>query len=167
MSAFIDPILRGTLFVWLVIALGLTGNLIATQNFTVSQVNFGLFAAVFGLVFGVFYGLGAAFVEALAFPIVLATLDFLNMVFLFSGATALAVAVRHCSNNPFNSVFQGSNGRCTRGRASVAFLYLGFFTILAAFAYSITNVIRNGAFSLPSMRKRSPPRTGVPTMSQV
>lgn len=172
MAAFIDPILRGVLFVWLVIVLGLTGSLIQNQDPVNPQVNFGLFAAVFGLVIGVFYGLAAAFVEALAFPIIIAILDFLNFVFLFAAATAIAVATRthSCSNQHYldhNKVAQGSSDRCRKAQASIVFLYFAFFTILASLVYSVSNVIRNGAFSLPSGRRSQPPRTGIPTMSQV
>lgn len=171
MAAFIDPVLRGVLALFLVITLGLTGSLIATQNHVNPQVNFGLFASVFGMVFGVLYGIGAAFIEALAFPIVIAVLDFFNFVFLFSAATAIAVAIRvhSCTNETyvkFNTVAQDSEGRCRKAQASVAFLYFSFFTILALFVYSVGNVMRNGAFSLPTSR-RAPPRTGLPTMTQV
>lgn len=172
MAAFIDPILRGVLFVWLAIVLGLTGSLIEGGDPQNPQVNFGIFAAVFGLIFGVFYGLAAAFIEALAFPIVIAILDFLNFVFLFSAATAIAVAIRthSCSNQDYlddNKVAQGSSDRCRKAQASVAFLYFAFFTIVASLVYSVSNVFRNGAFALPSSRRAQPPRTGIPTMSQV
>lgn len=173
MAAFIDPVLRGTLFVWLVITLALTGSLIATQNHVNPQVNFGIFASAFGLVFGVFFGLGAAFIEVVAFPIVIAVFDFLNFVFLFSAATAIAVAIRvhSCGNNAYidaNKVAQGSESRCRKAQATVAFLYFGFFTIFGLLIYSVTNVINNGAFTLPGVRRRSSaPRAGIPTMSQV
>lgn len=172
MAAFIDPILRGVLFVFLVIALGLTGSLAATADNGNPQVNFGVFAAAFGLLFGVFYGAAAAFIEVIALPIVIAFLDFLNWVFLFAAATAIAAGIRchSCSNQDYldgNSITQGSTGRCRKAQASVAFLYFGFFTIFALTAYSVTNVVSNGAFSMPSVRRNRPARTGVPTMSQV
>ncbi|ANB14920.1 Nce102p [Sugiyamaella lignohabitans] len=172
MAAFIDPILRGSLFVYLAILLGLIGSLIADQSHVNPQVNFGIFATVFGLVFGVFYGLGAAFVEFLAFPIVIAIFDFLNFVFLFAAATAIATALRvhSCNNKSYvdhNTVAQGSSGRCRRAQASVAFLYFSAFTILGLFIYSTISVFSQGAFSLPTSRRSAAPRTGIPTMSQV
>lgn len=157
---------------WLVIALGLTGSLINGSNHQNPQVNFGLFAAIFGLLFGVFYGLGAALIEVLAFPIVIAVVDFLDFVFLFSGATAIAAAigVHSCTNDKYldtNTVTQGSTGRCRKAQCAVAFLYFGFFTTVALLVYTVSNVFRVGAFTLPSRRRASPPRTGIPTMSQV
>lgn len=172
MAALADPILRGLLFVFLVICLGLTGALIESADHTNPQVNFGIFAAVFGLVTACFYGLAAAFVEALAFPIVLAVLDFLNFVFLFTAPTAIAVATRthSCSNQDYldsNKVAQGSSQRCREAQAVTAFFYFAFFVQLALLVYSVLNVVQNGAFSIPSRRRAQPPRTGIPTMSQV
>lgn len=172
MSAFVDPVLRGVLFVFLVIALGLTASLIEDSNHTNSQVNFALFSTVFGLTFGVFYGLLAGFVELLAFPIALATIDFLDLVFTFAGATAVAAAihVHSCKNQVYldnNTITQGSTGRCRRAQCTVAFLYFAFFLSIAQLALSVSAMIKNGAFALPGRRRAGPPRTGVPSMSQV
>lgn len=171
-SAFLDPVLRGFLFVFLVITLGLTASLIADSNHQNPQVNFGLFASIFGLLFGCFYGLAAGFIELLAFPIALATIDFLNLVFTFAGATAIAAAIRvhSCSNQDYlddNTITQGSSGRCRKAQASVAFLYFAFFLTIAQLVFSVMGMMSNGAFSLPRSKRAGPPRTGVPTMSQV
>lgn len=171
MNAYFDPILRGVLFFFLIIVLGLTGSLISGSDHANPQVNFGLFAAIFGILFGVFYGLAAGFIEVLAFPIALVTIDFLNFVFTFAGATAIAAALtaHSCSNEDFlkgNSIAQGQEGRCRKAQASVAFLYFAFFLVLVQVVLSAQALIRNGAFSLPSARRSGPARTGVP-MAQV
>lgn len=173
MAAFIDPVLRGVLALWAIIALGLTGNLAATSDRQNPQVNFGVFAAAFAILFSCLYGIVAAFIEFLAFPIVIAFFDFLNFVFLFAGATAIAanIHVHSCSNSDYlddNTITQGSSKRCREAQASVAFLYFGFFTVVGLLIYDVIQVMRNGAFSLPGSRRRTAPRSvGVPTMSQV
>lgn len=168
MLVYIDPILRGILFLFLIITLGLTGSLIANSNHENPQVNFGLFAAVFGLVFGVFYGIAAGFIKVLAFPIAIATIDFLNFVFTFAGATAIAAAIKahSCSNQDYldnNTVTQGSSDRCRKAQASVAFLYFAFFLTIGQLVLSVGNVLNSGPFTLPFSKRASPPRTGVPS----
>ncbi|CCH46957.1 Non-classical export protein 2 [Wickerhamomyces ciferrii] len=165
-----DSALRGLNFVFLVIVLGLTGSLIAGQDHKNPQVNFALFAAVFGLVLNSFYGLIANFVSFLAWPVILFIIDFLNLVFTFAGATALAVAIRthSCTNQDYldnNNVAQGSTDRCRKAQAVVAFLYFSFFVFLGTFAFSAVGLISGGAFG--SSSKRSAPKTGIPTISTV
>lgn len=171
MAALFDTILRGLLFFFLIIALALTAALIEQSDQQNSQINFGLFSAIFGILFGVFYGLGVAFIESLAFPIVIAVIDFLDFIFLFAGATSIAsgIGAHSCTNKSYlksNDITQSSEHRCREAQAAVAFLYFGTFTTIALMVYTITNVFSSGAFSLPS-RRSSPPRTGIPTMSQV
>ncbi|KAK9388173.1 marvel domain-containing protein [Lipomyces mesembrius] len=116
-------VLRSLLFTFLVITLGLTGSLIAGQIFGNPQVNFMMFASVFGLLFGAFYGFIALFVTGVAFPFAIAVVDFLVAVFAFAGATALAVAIRvhSCTNDRYldsNKVAQGSTDRCRKAQVS-------------------------------------------------
>jgi hypothetical protein len=170
-NKIIDPVLRGVLFVFLVITLGLTGSLIADSDRTNPQVNFALFASVFGLTFGVFFGIFAAFVQFLAFPVALVTIDFLDFVFTFAGATALAASIRahSCGNEVFlnlNPITQGSGDRCRRTQATIAFLYFAFFLTIGQLIVSILSMVSNGAFTRGG-RKSTTPRTGVPTMTQV
>ncbi|AOA64982.1 hypothetical protein PP7435_CHR4-0473 [Komagataella phaffii CBS 7435] len=165
-----DLSLRTVNFVFLVIILGLSGSLAATADNNNPQVNFVVFAAAWGLLTSTFYGIAAYFISALAWPILLATFDFLNFVFLFSGATALAVAIRthSCSNQSYldsNGVTQGSSDRCRKAQATVAFSYFSFFVFTAALFFSVLAVFKNGLFG--SSISRGTPRTGVPTMSQV
>jgi hypothetical protein len=160
-----DSVLRAINFVFLVIILGLTGSLIQGQDNGSSRVNFALFASVFGLVTSSFYGLVANFVEFLAWPIILATLDFLNVVFTFAAGCALAVGIRvhSCTNQEYldnNSITQGSTDRCRKAQASTAFLFFSFFVFLVSGTLSVVSLITGGAFG----SKRAP-RTGVPTIS--
>ena len=95
MLAIGDVILRLVNFVFLVVALGLTGSLAATTVYQGNpQVNFAVFAAAFGLLTSSIYGVFAYFVAAFAWPIVLATFDFLNLVFTFAAATAVAAGIK-------------------------------------------------------------------------
>ncbi|RKP30931.1 hypothetical protein METBISCDRAFT_22826 [Metschnikowia bicuspidata] len=168
MLAIGNTILRAANFVFLIIALGLTGSLAGTTiRQSNPQVNFGIFAAVFGLLTSTFYGMLAFFFDAFAWPIILAMFDLLNTLFTFAAATAIADAIKvhSCSNRAYlnsNRVTQGSKGRCHKAQASTAFLYFSFFVFLASSVFSIASILRNGPFSLGG-RKTS--RVGVPGMS--
>ncbi|AOW28507.1 hypothetical protein MG5_02936 [Candida albicans P57072] len=170
MLAIGDVILRAFNFVFLVIALGLTGSLAAT---TITQhnpqINFAVFAAAFGLLTSSFYGVFAYFVAAFAWPVILFVFDFLNFVFTFAAATAIAAGIRahSCSNQDYlddNNIAQGSSGRCRKAQASTAFLYFSTFIFIASAIFSAISLSKGGLFGHSS---RPAPRTGVPTMSQV
>lgn len=167
-----DTIVRAGIFVWSTIALGMIGRLINTQKFHLNQVNYSIFAAAWGILFGAFYGIAAAFVSVLALPIILGIIDLMSFVFLFAGATTLAQAMRcHlCTNRVYvdtNKVTQGSKERCRLGQASIAFLYFAAFSALGLLGYQIYRIITYGPFDKPTKNSRAAPRTGVPTMSQV
>lgn len=169
MLAIGDTILRGVNFVFLVIALGLTGSLAATTRYQLNpQVNFGVFASAFAILTSSIYGVLAYLFAAFAWPVVLAIFDFLNIVFTFAAATAIAAAihVHSCSNDGYvlgNNVAQGSSGRCRKAQASVAFLYFSFFIFLASGIFSVISVLKGGLFGARSKT----PRVGVPSVSQV
>ncbi|CDO93977.1 unnamed protein product [Kluyveromyces dobzhanskii CBS 2104] len=168
MLSILDNSLRAANFVFLIIVLGLVGNLIATQDDSSSRVNFAIFAAVFGIVFDSLYALVANFVSALAWPIILLSLDFLNWVFTFSAATALAVGIRggSCTNDNFlerNNIAEGSTDRCRKAQASTVFLYFAFFIFLVKFVLSIVSASSSGIFGSTSRKAQ----VGVPTISQV
>ncbi|KAG7660500.1 NCE102 [[Candida] subhashii] len=169
MLAIGDSILRIINFVFLVIALGLTGSLAAT-TITQSnpQINFGVFAASFGILTSSIYGILAFFIAAFAWPVVLFLFDFLNFVFTFAAATAIAAGIRahSCSNKAYldsNNITQGSGARCRKSQASVAFLYFSTFIFLASGIFSTIALVQGGLFG----GSRPAARTGVPTMSQV
>lgn len=169
MLAIGDAVLRVVNFVFLVIALGLTGSLAATTVWQGNpQVNFAVFAAAFAILTSSFYGVLAYLFAAFAWPVILAIFDFLNIVFLFAAATAVAAGIRvHlCSNQSYldgNNIAQGKSGRCRKAQASVAFLYFSFFIFLASGVFSIISVLKGGLFG----GSRSTARVGVPTVSQV
>ena len=103
MLSILDNSLRAANFVFLLIVLGLTGSLAATRDNNNPQVNFAVFAAAFGLLFDTLYAIPANFISALAWPLLIAVFDFLNFVFTFAAATALAVAIRvhSCTNSDY------------------------------------------------------------------
>lgn len=170
MLAIGDSILRIINFVLLTIALGLTGSLAATHpDHNNPQVNFAVFAAAFGILTSSIYGVFAYFIAALAWPVLLAIFDFLNFVFTFAAATAIAAAihVHSCNNQDYldgNTINQGSTGRCRKAQASTAFLYISTFIFLGSLVFSAISVFRGGLFG---HKRASAPRVGVPTMSQV
>ncbi|GMM29112.1 Nce102 protein [Martiniozyma asiatica (nom. inval.)] len=170
MLSYGDISLRVVNFIFLTIVLGLTASLAATTvNEHNPQVNFCVFAAAWGLLSSFFYGILAYFLAFLASPLFLAVLDFLNFVFTFAGATALAVAIRchSCNNSDYvdnNKVTQGVETRCRKAQASVAFLYFSVFVFLFSLVIQVLSVLKNGFFSHSSPKT---PRTGVPTMAQV
>lgn len=170
MLAIGDAILRIFNFVFLVIALGLTGSLAATHKTHQNpQVNFAIFACAFGILFSSIYGVFAYFIDVLAWPLILAVFDFLNFVFTFAAATAIAAAIRchSCNNQEYldnNTITQGSSGRCRKAQASVAFIYFSVFIFLASLVFSIISVAKGGMFG---GSRRSTARVGVPSVSQV
>lgn len=169
MLAIGDTILRAVNFVFLVIALGLTGSLAATTVYQLNpQVNFAVFAAAFAILTSTFYGILAYLFAAFAWPVILAIFDFLNIIFTFAAATAIAanIHVHSCKNQTYlskNNIAQASTGRCRKAQASVAFLYFSFFIFLASGVFSIISVAKGGLFGSRS----STSRVGVPSVSQV
>lgn len=171
MLAIGDSILRIVNFLLLVVALGLTGSLAATTpDHNNPQVNFAVFTAAFGILTSSFYGILAYVFAAFAWPVLLAAFDFLNLVFTFAAATAIAAAihVHSCFNHDYlkgNTIAQGKTGRCRKAQASVAFLYISFFVFLASAIFSIISITKGGLFGGHS--RSSAPRVGVPSVSQV
>lgn len=172
MLAIGDAILRIANFVFLVIALGLAGSLAATTvSHTNPQVNFAVFAPAFGILTSSFYGILAFFFAMFAWPLILTIFDFLNFVFTFAAATAVAAAIRchSCGNQDYvknNTVNQGSSGRCRKAQAVVAFEYFSAFIFLFSLVFQIVSLVQGGLFGSAGPRK-STPRVGVPSMSQV
>lgn len=175
MLAIVDNVLRLVNFAFLVILLGLVGDLLSSQNQHSSRVNFCMFAAAYAIVTDSFYGILANIWEAFAWPLVLFVLDFLNFAFTFSAATALAVGIRthSCTNQAYldsNNITQGSTQRCREAQATVAFFYFSFFIFLAKMIMSLIGMLSNGPFaarSTLSSRRRKSGQVGVPTISQV
>jgi len=168
MAALGDTIIRTILLVFSITALGLVAALVHLDDGS-SRVRFAVFSAAFSILFGGFYGLVASFIPALYIPFVMGTVDFLNMVFLFSGATAVAArtGAGSCSNksNLEHHNFDSSK-ECRLAQASSAFLYFSWACACGNLVYSIFAILNGGSFGVPR-RRSTVPRTGIPTASQV
>ena len=169
-----DLILRGLIFMFAAIIMGLAGSLASThkKGHYNPQVSYAVFCGAWSCLFGVFYPVLANFIEAIAFPIVILIIDFISWVLTLAGGAALATAIRchSCGNMDYvnsNKVTQGSKGRCRKAQATTAFLFFANFSFLATMILSAVSVKQLGAFTLPGRSRRSAPRTGIPTMSQV
>lgn len=163
-----DLIIRILLFIFSATAIGLTGAWVHDQSGS-NRVRFAVFSAAFSLLFGVIFGILADVIEAIYFPIAMAVVDFLNWVFLFAGATAIAAltGAGSCSNssNLEHHGFSDSKD-CRLAQASSAFLYFAWVCAVGNFVYSVLASLNSGVIGTPS-RKRNIPRTGIPTASQV
>lgn len=150
MLAIGDTVLRGVNFIFLLIALALTGSLAAGHNN--SQVSFSVFAAAFAILTSSFYGVLAYFIEAFAWPVVLFTFDLLNFVFTFAGATAIAANIRvhSCKNQDYingNSIIRGSSDRCRKAQGLCFFLYIPAFIFIVSLVFSGLSMAQGGMFS--------------------
>lgn len=165
-----DSILRAINLIFLVIALGLTGSLAATTRTQSNpQVNFAVFAAAWAILTSSIYGTLAFFIQALAWPVILAAFDILNFIFTFAAATAIAanIKAKSCTNQEYlddNTINQGSTQRCRKAQASVAFLYFSTFIFIAASIFSFVG-LKGGLFG--GQTRKSSSNVGIPTMSQV
>ncbi|CAL9727544.1 non-classical export protein 2 [Monosporozyma unispora] len=180
MLAAVDNVLRCFNFIFMVITMAFISTLLNTSNHNSSRVNYCMFAVAYGITTDSFYGLIANFWEPLAWPILLATLDFLNFAFMLTAGAVLAVGIRahSCKNQGYrerNHIIQGSENRCRISQAAVAFFFFSMAIFLAKLIMNLINVFSNGAFGSPmsspfgsrfSRRKRAQP-SGVPNISQV
>lgn len=168
MASLGDTIIRVVLFVFSAISLALTSAWIHNDKSS-SRVRFSVFAAAFSLLFGVFYGLLAAFIEIIAIPFVLAITDALNIIFLFAAGTCLAAKTHAASCSKESNVkkfgFKTSKN-CSMGEAASAFLYFSFACAIGNFVYSLIATLGSSSLGTPG-RKSAIPRTGIPTASQV
>lgn len=186
MLAVTDNVLRIINFIFLVICLGLISSLINTQSHHSSRVNFCLFAAAYGIFTDSVYGIAANFYEPLSWPLILFILDFLNWVFTFTAATALAVGIRahSCNNRRYvltNNITQGSETRCRSSQAAVAFFYFSMAIFLAKMILSAIKMATVGPFGTSSTSpfgsrfsrrnkansRQQQQNMGVPTISEV
>lgn len=168
MASLADTVLRVILLLFSIIALGLTAGWVHDDTNS-SRVRFAVFASSFSILFGCFYGLAAAFVEFIAFPLALTVVDFLNWVFLFAAATAIAAktGAGSCSNkNTLKKHNFQSTKDCRLAQAGTAFLYFAWAVAVGNFIYSIISTMNSGSIGRPG-RKSIVPRTGIPTASQV
>lgn len=100
MVAIAQTVLRASQFIWTLLIMALIGNVISEAfSGNAASINYAMFVSVFAWI-ALLYGLGAAFVEKLAFPLALLVLDGLAMIFSFCSAIALSARLhaRSCSN---------------------------------------------------------------------
>ncbi|KXL43204.1 hypothetical protein M433DRAFT_150298 [Acidomyces richmondensis BFW] len=158
---------RGFAFLWTVLVMALTGNMINDWNHgNGGIVNYSLFVSVFGMLTLLFL-IPASVKEAWGLhPLLPLLLDLLNVIFWFCGAVAFAaeIGAHSCGNQSYlhtNGIMQGSSKRCHESQATTAFLWFGW----AAFTFSCIYsgmAARGGANVRPSGIRRSGP-----AMSQV
>ncbi|AMD19840.1 HCL311Cp [Eremothecium sinecaudum] len=170
MLSILDNSLRGVNFIFLLIALALLASLIHGQRYSHSRVNFGFFAALFGLLFDSLYSILANFIPAFSWPIFTIIADVLNLIFTFCAACALGAAIggNNCGNRDFvngNNISEGSTDRCRKVQASSAFLFFSFFIFLAKAIMSGLNIFSSGSFGSGGSGRRG--GGGVPTISKV
>ncbi|EJS43636.1 YGR131W [Saccharomyces arboricola H-6] len=169
-----ENLIRITNAVFLIISIGLISGLLGSQKKNSSRVNFCMFTAAYGLLTDSFYGFLANFWSSLIHPVILLVLDFLNFVFTFVAATALAVGIRchSCKNKTYledNKITQGSSSRCHQSQAAVAFFYFSCFLFLVKLIVSVVGMLQNDGFGSNAGvgRRRARRQMGVPTISQV
>ncbi|KAG9248175.1 putative Non-classical export protein 2 [Calycina marina] len=157
--------LRAIQLLLVVITTALVGNAIQ-EAFAgnPSSVNFAIFAAVFALI-TVLYGLVAAFMDAVAVPILLMALDAISLVATFIAGVVLAakLGVHSCGNQSYilsNSITNGSHNpskRCHELQAATAFFWFLFATFIATLA--LTAMASKG--SIGGIRRGGAPRSQV------
>jgi len=162
--------LRGLEFIWTLLIMALVGNMIETAFAgNPSIVNYCMFVAVFSML-SLFYLFAAAFNEGfIIHPMIMLTVDALNVIFFFVGGVALAarLGVHSCGNPNYtlhNSVTDGAHNtskRCHEAQAVTAFLWFGFATYLVSLILSTLAGRGSGA------NLRGGIRGGRPAMSQV
>ncbi|KAL6865995.1 hypothetical protein ACO1O0_002095 [Amphichorda felina] len=167
MAGIINAILRGTALLWTLLITALIGNVMANNVNAASSatkaINWTMFVAAWSWV-AALYGLGAAFITALAVPIILLPLDFFAMLFTFIDAIVLASMLKgvdcsHVENEGHSWIGYGShnNGkRCREIQASTAFMWFLWVTFCGCLFFSVKGWRGGGSI-----------RTSRPSMTQV
>jgi len=161
--------LRSFQFLWTLLITALIGNVIE-EAFAgnPSSINYAMFVAVFSWVV-LLFGFAAAFVEALALPLVLLVLDGLATLLTFVAGVVLAakLGVHSCGNIHYvasNSLTNGSHSptkRCHELQASTAFFWFLFVSYAASLVLVGLSARGSGISSRGGIRR------GGPSMSQV
>jgi hypothetical protein len=97
---WIQAFLRANQFFWTLLTTALIGNVIAEAfSGNPSSINYAMFTSVFSWVV-VLYGIAALFVESLAIPLILGSMDILATLFNFIAGVVLAARLQvHSCNN--------------------------------------------------------------------
>lgn len=168
MASIVQLGLRGSQFLWTLLVTALIGNVIAeASSGNPASINYAMFVAVFSWI-AMFYGLAAAFMEGLAIPLILLSLDALATLFTFIAGVVLAARlhVHSCSNSSYtasNPLTNGSHdheGRCRELQASTAFFWFLFASFAGSLVFGFLGA-RSSGLSRGGVRK------GGPAMSQV
>ncbi|KAL4784908.1 marvel domain-containing protein [Aspergillus varians] len=165
--------LRAWQFVWTLLVMALVGNIIAEAIAgNPATINYTMFVAAFSM-FTLFYLVPASFNPDWAIhPIILVTLDTLNMIFFLTSAIALAARLEchSCTNREYilsNEITNGSRNptkRCREAQATTAFLWFAWAGFAASMVLSVLQSRRAGANLRPRV---GPARGSRPTMAQV
>lgn len=148
MASILQAVLRGVALVWTLIITALIGNVIASNvngdGGATRAINYTMFSAAWAWVAGL-WGLFAAFIGALAIPLVLVALDVLAIIFTLIAAILLAakLGTPNCGDIQGYGrrwIAFGSNSdekRCREIQASTVFLWFLFanFVVLLFFSF--------------------------------
>lgn len=169
MAGIINAALRGVALVWTLIITALIGNVIASNvngsGSATRAINYAMFTAAWAWVAGL-WGLFAAFIGAMAIPLVLIFLDALAVLFTLVAAILLAAKIGtpncgHIEGYGRKWIAFGSHSnekRCREIQASTVFLWFLWATFCVLLFFSF----REGRGGFGGFR-----RSSKPTMSQV
>jgi hypothetical protein len=180
--------LRGWTFLWTLLTLALVGNVIATAFAgNPPVVNYAIFVSVWSMLV-LLFGIVGLFVEALAIPIALITVDALSVLFTLTVGIALAAELhaKSCGNQvslplrwtfllcvvltlsqsyiSSNKLTNGSHDMSKRFhelQASTAFFWFMFAGFAGSLFFDVTGSGSSGISRRGGMHK------GGPSMSQV
>ncbi|KAK2003233.1 hypothetical protein LX36DRAFT_156076 [Colletotrichum falcatum] len=165
MDSMLPVLVRGLQILWVLLVTALIGNVIAlninSAGSAMAAINFSMFVAVVCWLASL-YGLAAAFVSAIAIPIVLLALDGAAVLFTFIDAIVLSAKLRavNCGSLirrdlPSNYIVWGSGDdekRCREIQASTVFMWFLFISFCAGGFFTFMNFRRGGG----SMRSSRP-----------
>jgi len=160
MANIIALSLRGLEFLWTLLIMALTGNMIADAfNGNPSEVNYTIFVSVFSMLSLIF--LIAATFKPMGSNLIQAGLDGLNALLALCGGIAMAAAlkVHSCGNEKYilsNRITNGSHNpskRCHEAQAVTAFLWFLFACYAAS---AVLSMFSSGSSSSSPGIRRGP-----------
>lgn len=164
MANMLQLALRAVQFVFTLIIMAITGNIIDTAfGGNPSVINYTMFVAVFSML-TLFYAIAICFKEEMTFhKLVPSILDLLNVFFFFCAGVALAaeLGVHSCSNAGYTRSNHITNGagntkaRCQMSQTITAFSWFNFalYVVTALFSFMGGNVNMRAGGSRPAMSK--------------
>jgi len=162
----INFVFRALQFLWALLIMALTGNMIADYyGGSPAVVNYAMFISVFSML-SLFFLIPATIKSEWGLLGFLPfTLDLLNTIFYLTGGIAFAAElhVHSCNNYGYlisNKITQGNSKTCREGQASTAFLWFGFAAFLGSTIITGLGMSGFGSSSSRGVRRG-------PAMSQV